>query len=157
MICFLSTISFASVLLSIAVQAVKKCFRTPIPKKIGTSWDLNPYCSGGRSHHHITHINPFAKYPKFGGVTASSRGGMTGKVLTRQLNRKTWIGWELNTRPLEYRKSYTTLSAIMLTPSTPSFMSLLPSIASPIQEKYWNIPWKTLRPGWIWTHARRIT
>ena len=44
-----------------------------------------------------THINPFAKYPKFGGVTASSRGGMTGKVLTRQLNRKTWIGWELNT------------------------------------------------------------
>ena len=34
MICLLSTKSFASVLLSIAVQAVKKCFHTPIPKNL---------------------------------------------------------------------------------------------------------------------------
>ena len=34
MISFLSIISFASVLLSIAVQAVKKCFHTPIPKNL---------------------------------------------------------------------------------------------------------------------------
>ena len=114
----------------------EKVFSYAYTEKCGTSWDLNPHCSGGRSHHHITHINPFAKYPKLGGVTASSRGGMTGKVLTRQLNRKTGIGWELNTRTWNTAKNYTTLSAIMLTPSTPSFMSLLSSIASPIQKKY---------------------
>ena len=45
----------------------------------------------------------------------------------------------------------------MLTQSTPTFMSLLPSIASPIQEHFWNIPWQTLRPGEIRTHTRRIT
>ena len=74
-------------------------------EKFGTSWDLNPHCSGGRSHHHITHINPFAKYAKFGGVTARSRGGMTGKVLNRQLNGKTEIGWDLNTRPCDTAKA----------------------------------------------------
>ena len=61
MICFLSTISFASVLLSIAVQAVKKCFRTPIPKNFGTSWDLNPHCSGGRSSSPHYAYHPFAQ------------------------------------------------------------------------------------------------
>ena len=65
-------------------------------------------------------------------------------------------GGILNTRPSN-TASYATLCVIMLTPSTPSFMSLLPSIALPIQGKYWNKPWKTLRTGWIWTHARRVT
>ena len=55
--------------------------------------------SGGRRYSRITRINTSAKYAKFGGVTARSRGGMTGKVLTRQLNGKTETGWDLNTRP----------------------------------------------------------
>ena len=83
----------------------EKVFSYAYTEKFGTSWDLNPHCSGGRSHHHITHINPFAKYPKFGGVTVSSRGGMTGKVLTRQLNGKTETGWDLNTRPCNTAKA----------------------------------------------------
>ena len=74
-------------------------------KKDGTCWDLNPRCSGGRRYNCITRINTFAKYAKFGGVTARSRGGMTGKVLNRQLNGKTEIGWDLNTRPCDTAKA----------------------------------------------------
>ena len=70
----------------------EKVFSYAYTEKFGTSWDLNPHYSGGRNNHHVAHINPFAKYPKFGGVTVSSRGGMTGKVLTRQLNGKTETG-----------------------------------------------------------------
>ena len=66
-------------------------------KKSGTWWDLNPHCLAWRRCNHITRISPLAKYPKFGGVTAICRGSMTGKVLTRQLNGKTGIGWDLNT------------------------------------------------------------
>ena len=73
--------------------------------KTGSWWELNTHCSCGRRYNHITHINPFAKYPKFGGVTASSHGGMTGKVLTRQLNGKTETGWDLNTRPCNAAKA----------------------------------------------------
>ena len=139
------------------IWPAKVYFLIPTPEKAGTCWDLNPHCLGGRRCNHITRISPLAKYPKFGGVTAICRGSMTGKVLTRQLNGKNWerVGFEHTA--IEYRESYATLCAIMLTPSTPSFMSLLPSIALPIQGKYWNKPWKTLRTGWIWTNARRIT
>ena len=69
----------------------------PTPGKVGTWWGLNPHCSGGRRCNHITRISPLAKYPNFGGVTAICRGSMTGKVLTRHLNGKTGIGWNLNT------------------------------------------------------------
>ena len=69
----------------------------PTPEKVGTWWVLNPHCSGGRRYNCITRIIPFAKYHKFGGVTAICRGSMTGKVLIRQLNGKTGIGWNLNT------------------------------------------------------------
>ena len=57
---------------------------TYTPEKVGTWWDLNPHCSGGRRCNHITRIRPLAKCPKLGGVTAICRGSMTGKVLTRQ-------------------------------------------------------------------------
>ena len=131
--------------------------RIPTPEKVGTWWDLNPHCSGGRRCNHITRIRPLAKCPKLGGVTAICRGSMTGIVLTRQLKGKNWerVGFEHT--PIEYRESYATLCVIMLLPSTPNFMSLLPSIAAPIQEKYWNIHWQILRTGEIWTHTRRIT
>ena len=67
--------------------------------KTGTWWELNPHCSGGWRYNHIMRINPFANHQKFDGVTARSRGGMTGKVLTRQLNGKIETGWDLNRRP----------------------------------------------------------
>ena len=73
-------------------------FLIPTPEKVGTWWELNTDCSGGRRYNQITRIKPFAKCPKFGGVTANCRGSMTRKVLTRQLNGKTGIGWDLNTR-----------------------------------------------------------
>ena len=75
----------------------KVYFLIPTPEKVGTWWDWNPHCSGGRRCNHITRNSPLAKYPKFGSVTAICRGSMTGKVLTRQLNGKTGIGWDLNT------------------------------------------------------------
>ena len=73
--------------------------------KTGTWWALNTHRSSGRRYNHITRIKPFAKNPMFGGVTASSRGGMTGKVLTRQLNGRTETGWDLNTRPCNTAKA----------------------------------------------------
>ena len=82
----------------------KGVFLIPTPEKVGTWWDLNPHCSAGRRCNHITRISPLAKYPKFGDVTGRSRGGMAGKVLTRQLNGKTESGWDLNTRPLNTAK-----------------------------------------------------
>ena len=69
-----------------------------------------------------------------------------------------WKNWDrvgFEHALVEYRESFTTLCVIVLTPSTPSFMSLLPSIASPIQKKYWNIHLQKLGPGGNWTHTVR--
>ena len=156
MISLIGSISVPPVLLSITVQSVNKCFLYLCGKKLapGEIWT------------HIVRAGVGTTIIRVSVHLPSTPTLVTWLLeVAVEWQEKSWLeSWMKNWdrvgfehTPLEYRESYATLCVIMLPPSTPSLMSLLPSIASPIQEKYWNIHWQILRPGEIWTHTRRIT
>ena len=74
----ISSISFASLLLCIAVQLVKKYFMIPTPKKFEFGRIRTHVAGTGQFLRDITRNSPLTKYPKFGGGTANHRGA-TGR------------------------------------------------------------------------------
>ena len=74
----ISSISFASLLLCIAVQSVKKYFMIPTPKKFESGQIRTHDVGTGQFLRDITRNSPLTKYPKFGGGTANHRGA-TGR------------------------------------------------------------------------------
>ena len=70
----ISSISFASLLLCIAVQSVKKYFMIPTPKKFESGRIRTHDVGTGQFLRDITRNSPLTKYPKFDGDTANHRG-----------------------------------------------------------------------------------
>ena len=154
---FIGPISFASLLLCVAVQSVKKFFFWYLHHKSLQVMGFEPTLFG-RAKEQPQYAYQFIwQVPQLWLRHCSLSPQDDWEIRATQINRKNWDRLGVEHTPLEYRKSYTTICVIMLPPRTPSFMSLLPSIASPIQEKYWNIHWQILGPGELWTHTRRIT
>ena len=75
---FIRPISFASVLLCIAVQLVKKYFLILTRKKFESGQIRTHDVGTGQFLRDITRNSPLTKYPKFGGGTANHRGA-TGR------------------------------------------------------------------------------
>ena len=70
----ISSRSFASLLLCIAVQSVKKYFMIPTPKKFESGRIRTHDVGTGQFLRDITRNSPLTKYPKFDGDTANHRG-----------------------------------------------------------------------------------
>ena len=73
-----SSISFASLLLCIAVQSVKEYLMIPTPKKFESGRIRTHDVGTGQFLRDVTRNSPLTKYPKFGGGTANHRGA-TGR------------------------------------------------------------------------------
>ena len=130
----ISSISFASLLLFIAVQSVKKYLLIPTQKRLEPVgiWTHAVRAGEGTTALRITRINTFSKYAKFGGVTASSR-----KSICWYPHRKGWNLLGFETHAVRAGEGTTALRVLTHFPSTPSLVASLLAVAAEWREKSW--------------------